>query len=171
MGILAHDQPLPTPGLTERLKRDIGLHRAAQTLADATRCQLGLRPLPLSQLDARDREWFRQTARNLIEIFETVTTEREPDAVRERREMQEVDEARVLESRLAVARSRARSAARERGHVLGAWQCAGQELGAGHERAECRTCGRTVFIDVNASPCVSGMALIAGCLVAAESQA
>jgi len=157
-----------TPALGDLLKRDIGMHRAAQTLADAMRCHQGLSPVPISRLSPDEREWFKQTARNLIEIFETITTEREPDAVRETRQMQEVTEARALDSSLAIARGRAGAAAKERGHVLGPWHCPGTELGTGRERAECRTCGRTVFIDVFSSPYYSGMAVVAGCLVAAE---
>lgn len=162
--------PTPTLDLADRLKRDIGLHRAAQTLADAARCHQGLRPVPLRDLDPRDREWYRQTARNLIEIFETVTMEREPDAAREQREMQEVTELREQQGRLAEARARAGAAARQRGHQLGPWHCPGIELGQGRERAECQTCGRTVFIDIFTAPLYSGMAVVAGCLVAADQR-
>ncbi len=169
MAILTQD---PTsPPLADLLKRDIGMHRAAQTLADALHCHRGLRPVPLRDMEPREREWVRQTARNLIEIFETVTTEREPDAAREQRAMADVTDTRALEGRLAIARIRASAAAKERGHVLGPWHCPGTELGAGRERAECRTCGRTVFIDAFTSPLFSGMAVVAGCLSIAETRA
>lgn len=163
----------PTPpqtDISDLLKRDIGLHRAAQTLADAMRCRDGLRPVPLRNVEPRDREWYRQTARNLIEIFETVTTEREPDGAREQREMQAVTEVREQGNRLAEARARASAAAGQRGHQLGPWHCPGTELGQGRERAQCQTCGRTVFIDIFTAPLYSGMAVVAGCLVAADQR-
>ena len=63
------------PLMLARLKREHGLHRAAQTLADAVRCQRGERPMPLSQMALHEREWFKQTARQLVEMFETVVAD------------------------------------------------------------------------------------------------
>lgn len=163
--------PIPASELPlrDRLKRDIGMHRAAQVLADATRCQTGQAPLPLSQLDPRDREWFRQAARNIIEIFETVTSEREPDAVREQREMEVVTDHRDVMQQVAAAEHRARHNAARRGHVLDLWEQSPSPLSPTRTRARCKNCGRTVFVDITCDPPYTGMAIISGCLVAAES--
>jgi hypothetical protein len=159
------------PPLVDLLKRDIAMHRAAQTLADATRCHQGQSPVPLSRMDPLEREWFKQAARNVVEIFERVTEpDRESDADREQREMREVTEQREYDSLIAAARARASAAARQRGHDLGPWHCPGTELGQGRERAECRTCGRTVFIDAFSAPLYSGMAVVAGCLSVATER-
>jgi hypothetical protein len=161
-------QDSPTPSLGELLNRDIAMHRAAQTLADATRCRLGLAPSPLTQLDPHDREWFKQTARNLIEIFETITMQREPDAEREQRERRSIKAARRLENRLYEARARGGAAAKARGHELGVWICPDPKRDPGHERAQCQACGRTVFINIASDPIFSGMAVVAGCMAIAE---
>lgn len=167
------------PDFSVTLKRDIGLHKAAQTLADATRCRSGLEPLPLSQLNSHDRVWFRQTARNLIEIFETLTNpERERDAERERRERTEQRgeweaanataaaagrRRSALASAFATARSRALDAASGRGHELGAWRADESE-----DFADCRRCGRRVALMFNGDDIVArGAALSEGCLAAA----
>lgn len=164
-----NERSLPqAPPLAERLQRDIAMHRAAQTLADATRCRQGLRPLPLTELDRHDCAWFKQTARHLIEIFETITTEREPDSQRELRERRSVEAARRLENRLHEARARGAAAAHRRGHDMGPWSCPDPERAPGHERAQCQTCGRTVFINIASDPVFSGMAVVAGCMVIAE---
>lgn len=168
MESIAQEPQSSAYGLSDLLKRDIAMHRAAQILADATRCQHGLRPMPLSQLDRLDREWFKQTARNLIEIFETITTERERDADREQRERRSIDAARRMENQLYLARAWGVNAARALGHDPGPWTCHGPELGQGRERAQCRTCGRTVFINISSDPPFSGMAVVAGCIRAAE---
>lgn len=155
---------------TARLKRDLGMHRAAQVLADASRCRAGLSALPLTQLDADEREWFKQAARNCIEIFETVTIDREPDAVRAQRdtdaERRSSRLAQALESRLSIERSEGRVAASDRGHDLTSWQPTGR--GEGNEVAHCRRCSRSVAITLGSEPVLSGSALTEGCLTAAE---
>ena len=176
MAILTQDPTITTAAanlhsLADRLKRDIGMHRAAQTLADATRCQRGLRPMSLRDLDPSEREWFRQAARNVIEVFETETTEREPDDDRMRREMAAVREARTESNLIASSRARAIYRATHLGHRLGHWESAPIDGSPSRERAACQTCGRTVFVDTTCDVPFSGMAIEVGCLVVAEPRA
>ena len=165
--VTQHQPAANESGLSARLTRDIGLHRAAQTLADATRCRTGLTPLPLTQLDPRDREWFRQTARHLVEIFETITQpDRELDADREERERAE----RRAESTAAdQARRRGSATGARRGHTLGAWLTSGVDS----ETAACVHCGRSVTIDLSPATwfradSLAGSALTSGCLTPAQ---
>jgi hypothetical protein len=173
-----HDQ---ATDLTARLRRDVAMHRAAQVLADAVSCRDGAAPRPLSTLPPIEREWYRQTSRQLIEIFETLTTGRELDADREAREQREADEAATrdrearrqaaaLESRLALERSRGRVQAIDRGHDLGPWHAAGPDLGTGKEQAICVQCGRAVYLDISRAAVLSGTALTVGCIAAAEGK-
>lgn len=153
-----------------RLKRGHGMHRAAQVLADASRCRAGLPPQPLALLEADEREWFKQAARNCIEIFETVTIDREPDAVQARRQTRQEQLAVALENRLAIERSTAAVRAAERGHELGPWHCDGPDIGRGIERALCLRCKRLAGINVGDDPVLSGPALTEGCLTAADKE-
>ena len=154
------------------LRRRVAMHRAAQLLADAVRCHSGQRPQPLNSMLAPEAEWYRQTARNLIEIFETETTGRELDAVVDARvasaQAQASRHARALESRLSLERSRARLAASDRGHDLTAF--APFSSLEGQERAACRRCGRIVEIALGLEPVLSGAGLTDGCLTSVEGQ-
>lgn len=153
-----------------RLKRDHGFHRAAQLLADASRCRAGLAPQPLVSLNPHERAWFKQTARHAIEIFELITQDREPDAEQDKREAVAGDNVRryteALMNRLSIERSRARRAAEQQGHDLGYWNVTGK--GDGCEAAYCRRCGKPAAINIGADPILSGSALSEGCLTAAE---
>jgi hypothetical protein len=154
------------------LRRRVAMHRAAQLLADAVRCHTGQRPQPLASLQPPDAEWYRQTARNLIEIFETETTGREPDAVVDARvadaQAQAARHARALESRLSQERSRARIAAADRGHDLTAF--APFSSLEGEERAACRRCGRIVEIKLGSDPVIAGSGLTDGCLTSVDEK-
>ncbi len=153
----------------DRLRRDHGLHRAAQLLADATRIRQGLSAQPLARLNPDDREWFKQTARHQIEVFELVTQpDREPDAVREQREAEDRRLATALENRFAIERSRASVTARERGHKLATWHRLEPETG--QETSFCLRCMRIVRITLGDEPTLSGAALTEGCLTAAGKE-
>ena len=147
------------------LRRSVAMHRAAQVLADATRCRRGDPPAPLNRLDPHEREWFKQAARNVIEIYEHLTTGRDSDDVADATHRQEQKLATAIRERLSQERSRARLAAAERGHDLSAW--APQAL-PGIEASRCRRCARAVVITLGNDPVLSGSALSEGCLVAAE---
>jgi hypothetical protein len=166
MRSVPHDPPSMTHQPTDlptRVKREIGLHRAAQTLADAYRCREQLRPVPLNQLEPEAREWFKQTARNLIEIFEVVTTEREPDAEREAREIALVGQAHARQRRLGIERALAGVMASERGHDLNPW--APVSADGLIERAACSRCTRIATIDIRGDHTqTSGPAITEGCL-------
>lgn len=164
------DQAVDVVARLKARKRDVAFHRAAQLLADATLCRRGQRPTGLVQMDPDEREWFKQAARNVIEIFEQLTTDRERDVVVEARAREAERQRTAEESRLAIERSRARVGAAERGHDLGSWHCAGTELGRGKEQADCVRCGRTAFIDLSRDRVLSGPALITGCLSAAGTE-
>jgi hypothetical protein len=174
MRSVTHDPPRtsmsdqPTD-LTARLKRDVGLHRAAQTLADAWRCREQLRPVPLNQLEPEAREWFKQTARHLIELFEVVTADREPESEREAREIAIVRMAHVRERRMVMERALADGIAADRGHDLNPW--APVSADGTIERAACSRCARIATIDIRQDPtCVSGPAVTEGCLFAAVAR-
>lgn len=159
--------------LATRLKRDVAFHRAAQLLADATACRLGLPPRGLSTLPPTEASWFRQTARQLIEIFERQTTGRPTDAEMDAAAAQQRTDGnrlrRALELRLDQERTRAVLGAMDRGHELGTWTATSPHLD--QERAACRRCGRYVHIDVGAAETLSGPALTEGCLAAAGTEA
>jgi isoaspartyl peptidase/L-asparaginase-like protein (Ntn-hydrolase superfamily) len=59
----------PAADIIEHSKHVVGLHYAAQTLANADRCRRGLSPLPMPQLPEEEAVWYRQAARNLIEMY------------------------------------------------------------------------------------------------------
>lgn len=152
-----------------RLKRDHAFHRAAQLLADAFRCREGLAPLPLVQMDPDERAFFKQAARNAIEVFELIAEKRSPDAEQAKAEAVAGDQARRLEealaNRLAIERSRARFIATERGHDLTMWAPSGSV--EGEEQACCKRCTRDAHISIGADPVLSGSALTEGCLTSA----
>lgn len=164
----------PMPIDTTRLQRDVAFHQAAQTLANAVLVRRGDRPRPLTAMDPHEREWFKQTSRQLIEIFEQQTTGKAPDheirdAEEQQRQARQRDDA-AREHRLAIERSRARLAAGDRGHELGVWHAAGPELGSGVEHAECYACRRGVTLDLHLTPAARGAALTEGCLTAASKE-
>lgn len=160
----------PMSDLAPRLRRDYAIHRAAQLLADAVRVRAAEPALPLTLLPPEVRDWYKATARTLIEVFETMTTGREPDAVQAQREVEAAKFAQSLESRLAIERSTARVRAIARGHDLGPWSAAGPELQRGVEQAHCRRCVRAARIALGDDPVLSGLALTDGCLVAADKE-
>src|SRR6185436_7070796 len=96
------DVPLSNELPPVDLRREVAMHRAAQVLADADHCRDGLSPVPLNRLKPADREWFKQAARNVIEIFEHLTIGREADAVAAARTRTEAQAARAVESRIAI---------------------------------------------------------------------
>lgn len=146
-----------------RLKRDVAFHRAAQVLADAIACRAGEAPRNLSTMPPLEREWFKQTARQAIETFETLTADREPDAVVEQRTREAAKQATARESRISMDRSRARVSAMERGHDLGPWSPS-----VTGEMASCVRCSRTVFINLALEPAaIAGPGVTEGCLTAA----
>jgi hypothetical protein len=147
------------------LRRSVAMHRAAQVLADATLCRRGDPPLPLNRMDPHEREWFKQAAKNVIEIYEHLTTGRESDDVADATSRAEQKLASAIRERLSQERSRARLAAAERGHDLSAW--APQAL-PGIEASRCRRCSRAVVITLGNDPVLSGSALAEGCLTATE---
>ncbi len=159
----------PTSMSTEQppvdIRRQVAMHCAAQVLADADHCRDGLSPVPLSRLKPADREWYRQAARNVIEIFEQLTINREPDAVAAQRSRAEVQTAQATDSRLQIERSRAAVAAADRGHELSAWQPGPLP---GIEAARCFRCNRAVVISLQEDPVLSGSALTEGCLTSIE---
>lgn len=156
-----------TANLSDRLKRDHAFHRAAKVLADADLLRRGERPLQLNQMRPNERAWYEQTARHLVEIFEAITLDKQPDAAIDAELLKEqaivAQRQRAQEDKRAMDRSRARVAALERGHELGLWR----PLGAG-ESALCVRCERAVFLTSSEDPArITGDALLEGCLVAA----
>lgn len=148
-----------------RLKRDVGVHRAAQTLADAMACRVGETPRGLSTMLRAEADWYRQTARNLIEIYETCTGITPENAVETRRREEDARKAEAaVQNRVAIERQLAAVAAAERGHELGPWHADGPELGKGIERASCARCRRVAVVDINLDPPRAGLALTTGCL-------
>lgn len=150
----------------DRLRRDHGFDRAAQLLADAVLCRRGHRPQPLKEIEPHEREWLKQTSRQVIEIFELVTTNKRPDAEQAAAlAAAERQRAAVLEQ-VYQLRMRAVVAAQERGHALGTWRPLSDQ--DGHEAAHCRRCTRKAEIEVGREPEMAGPALSKGCLSGAR---
>lgn len=164
----------PMPIDISRIQRDVAFHRCAQVLADASLVRDGERPRGLSSMSPIEREWFKQTSRQLIELFEEMTTGKKSDADlrdAEQRQQFEADRQRnAYEHRIAIERSRAAVQAQERGHELGPWHATSDDDVLGAERAVCTACGREVRIDTKAEPALTGAALTTGCLTAAETE-
>lgn len=160
--------------LSARLKRDVAFHRVAQVLADAIHCRRGESPRGLSTMAPEEREWFKQNARQVVEIFEQMTAARVPDAeadaAAERARVTAERTQAALENRMAIERSRASLAAQERGHDMQPWHASLQEIGVGINRARCYRCDRHATITLGDDPVLSGSALTEGCLVAAETE-
>jgi hypothetical protein len=153
-----------TPDLATRLRRDVAIHRGAQLLADAVLCQRGEKPRLLSLLLPADAEWFKQTARNVIEAFERETTGVDVAAARDAaaRALLESERQRAaIRGRIDEARQRARVATQERGHDIGTWRALSEK--DGHEAAYCQRCNRQVQIDIDPL-IIAGAALHEGCL-------
>lgn len=172
------DTMTPLSELGSRLRRDVAFTRAAQLLADADRLRDGLPRLQLRVLAPKDRDFYTATARALIEVFETMTIGKEPDAVVQQREadaaQKEVSVVLALEARFSMERSRARVDAAARGHDLSLFRPVGRlTMGRmdSEETAVCVRCSRPVYIDIGGEPVLSGAALTEGCLVAADESA
>lgn len=145
--------------------RAIGLYRAAQVLADATLCRAGQRPESLKSMDPVEAVWFKQTAAQLIEIFEEITGVSAPPIDKIQRLS-----AHPREEAINQERQRARLAALARGHELATFA----PLVAGDihdEGAACVRCLRSVRIVVIDGPPLQitheGAAIEEGCLVVA----
>lgn len=156
-----------TADLATRLRRDVAIHRGAQLLADAVLCQRGEKPRLLSLLLPAEAEWFKQTARNVIETFERETTGVDPAAERDAaaRALLEAERQRVaVRGRIDEARQRACVATQERGHDVGTWRALSDK--DGHEAAYCQRCNRQVQIDIDPL-IIAGPAVHEGCLTSA----
>lgn len=147
--------------LTERA---VGFNRAAQILADASRCRAGEPPVSLKQLPASEAVWYRQTAEQLIQIFEEITLGKPPA----REEVPRLVHPR--EEAIGQERQRARLAATQRGHALSTFATVND--GFHDEQAACARCARAVRITVVDGPPLQvthdGDAIQEGCLVAAD---
>jgi len=168
------ERPSPVNGMDHlplqvRLARDVAFYRAGQLLADATRCRDGLPPEPLTALNRHDKQWFLQTARQLIEIFETETQGPARDAAAAARHADQ-QQARAFEAELLRMRTHARRAAQGRGHDLGTWLPG--PVRVADETATCTQCGRAahlIAVDEALRIEAAGAALAEGCLVAVET--
>lgn len=165
---------MPILDLAPRLRRDVAFSQAAQLLADADRSRDGLPRLLLAGLPPKERDYYKATARALIEVFERMTAGKEPDGVLRQREADTTRKneilARARESRMSIERSRASIVATERGHDMQPWHASLEEIEAGVNRSKCYRCQRTATITLGDDPVLSGAALIEGCLVAAETE-
>jgi hypothetical protein len=152
-----------TTELQRMTERAVGLHRAAQLLADATACRQGIAPQSLKTMARADAAWFRQVARQVVECFEGATIGAQIDPKEQR--------AAELESAVGIERSRGRVAAAARGHELGHW--APVLEGRLDEVAVCSRCRRIVTIEVRdrmtVETALDGPALIEGCLAGVVS--
>lgn len=142
-----------------RLKRDVAIHRAAQTLADAIACRAGETPRGLSVLPADDRDWFKATTKSLIDLYESMlgiepiaTTAPAPQG----------PAIPAVTNRALILRQQGRDSANERGHDMGTYR----PYAEGIEWSVCKACGRSVLIDLSATPSISGSAINEGCLAA-----
>jgi hypothetical protein len=153
--------------LATRLRRDVAIYRGAQLLADAVLCQRGESPRLLSLMPPAHAEWFKQTARNVIEAFERETTGVDAAAERDAaaRAVLEAERQRVaVRNQIELARMRAVLAAQERGHTIGTWRAISDR--DGHEAAYCQRCTRQVQIDIDPL-IIAGPAVHEGCLTSA----
>lgn len=143
-----------------RAKRDYAIRRAAQVLADATACRAGEQPIGLSQVPTETRDWFLRTVASLIEIYETTV------GIPPIPQVAEPPPAVPLSAsgQMQIERSRARMAANDRGHDMGAYR----PYAPGIDWSVCRACGQSVVIDVTATPAISGTAIAADCAPAGK---
>lgn len=166
--ILAQPNVLPMPAFDP--KREVALHYAADLLAKASQVKAGETAVTWNQRPMAEREWFRQTAREVIDTFllkaygvELPKPEQPADTARESARF----EAILQQRSLATVR------ARERGHTLSAFA---RMSGAVDEEARCERCDRsakilvTLTCDERLLLALDGPALLEGCLVDAEAQ-
>lgn len=154
--------------LTTRLRRDVGIYRAAQVLYDADRVRAGLPPQPLTACEPLEREWFKQTARHMVEAFEAQTVEAaDRPAQVDARATESMRLAQAARAQMDIERSRAAADASERGHELGTWH----PTGNGREAAICGRCARVAQIDMTKQPTRFGAALEQGCITDATAPA
>jgi hypothetical protein len=150
------------------------MSRAAQLLADATLVRRGEPPRGLSTMTVDEREWFKQAARQIVELFELLTSDAPPlaqvQAEARAREESRLRAETARDRRLAIERQRGAVVAAERGHDIRPWFAHGEELGQGREQACCHRCRRLAFIDLAKDPALSGPALTEGCLTAAGEE-
>lgn len=154
---------MTTTELQRLTNRSIGFYRAAQILADACMCRAGLQPESLKTMDRAEAIWFKQTAQQLIHIFEEITVGKQPVPEQEPRLGPHPREEAINQER-----QRAQLAAAERGHELSTWGPV--VMGPIYdESASCVRCGRHVTIVVQDGPPLSltheGPALDEGCIV------
>lgn len=165
-GMVVDDQDRVNPTeLQARIRRDVALHIAAQTLADADRCRQGLAPVSLRELGAHEAIWYRQTARNLIELFEAKVYASEVSTAAQLQQAQRI----AMEAGVQIARTAAGMKASARGHELEAFQPVRVE-GSFDEYAVCARCRRIARIEVINTPLrieYCGAALSEGCLMIA----
>lgn len=140
--------------VSARLKRDVAIHRAAQVLADATACRAQQEPRGLTSMPAEERDWFKATARQLVDIYLQITGVQPIAPIGEPPVIPLSNEA----SRM-ILRQQARDAATARGHLMDVFQ----PIEAGRDGSMCRRCGRLVFID----SAIYGAAIDEGCLTEA----
>jgi hypothetical protein len=69
---------MDTHDSVEHGKRMEAIHLAAQLMADAFRCYMGIPPQRLNDLDDLTRIFYLQTARNVIGKYEAVMYDVEP---------------------------------------------------------------------------------------------
>ncbi len=158
MTILAEaDSAVNSVDTIKILKRGVGLYRAAQLLADASRCRQGLTPEPLRTLAKNDAAWYRQIAEQMVDAFEYGALDKAPQDSLTRRTLERV--AAVL-----IEREKARMLSGRLGHDLGTWHDLPDSF---NEEAACQRCERTVSILVQHNPLLEvqtvGPALVLAC--------
>lgn len=76
---LAEDMhPVNPLDFSTQTKRDVGIWRAAQQMADAFRCYYKIPPLRLREMDLRTRDFHLQSARNAVDKYLSIVQEAEP---------------------------------------------------------------------------------------------
>lgn len=146
------------------LRRSVGIHRAAQRLAEAYTWKHGQTYTSFKALSPDERAWFLQTAEQMICQFEEQTygLTKSPDA----RRIAERDAA------IQIQRQASAVAAANRGHELGTWGPLAE--GSFDEHASCQRCERSVVISVQHHEFLevfaAGNALEEGCLAAVEGK-
>jgi hypothetical protein len=160
---------MPPRLLTQaEMKREVGIARMAQVLADAMAVRAGELPRGLSGIPSDEREWYRGTVRSLVEIYESVIGTAAAVLEARQREEEARRAAAAVESRLRIEQQYAAVEAQERGHDMTPWHCSGEELGKGIARASCRRCRRIAVVDIQQQPPRAGLALTTGCLAEAD---
>ena len=139
-------KPVDIQQLKDESARVVTRYRAltlvAESLARAVAVRLERPIVAMDDLPPAERRWSRDTAKELIEIFELATGATEdPEAIHQDIAVQNQGE-RELESELGRQRSRARVAAIGLGHEdMGGWHDAAPDAPA-HEISVCARCRR-----------------------------